>query len=832
MPREVKNGDRGVDMKTLRKPDKVETKTSKSVASALPAEAGRSNVPASSSVNRKEVRTPVPNESQARPSSQRGIASSKTDGPSAPRQPTIQEWNELVQNYHKERDHRTHLEEVVVAFQTERDHHLHQYASLETELHVSQRKIESQNEEIGALQASSFSAMDSARWMPMDVGQTRAELEDLHASIWKLSRTYAADTWLASERESDDPSLRLDLRSALNHVVRFGSKGVEALDELTNVKRASQLCLAALISDHVAMTILESPFFFVADRKAFHDVWKRALKYDPKKAALWRSDTLRLVNPLDLESESAKIETAAIKQSIDVTCKNFATQYAKKIPEPLLRRLESSIHEEFVQELVIVYQKAGTLSMRLWVQRPSLRCDYLADLADIKFDIRSKILQAHSLHRIDDSEDHTHDGKLIKVVVQPAFRAAGTHEAEGYDQYQDKPMHIRHHLITPGRVSSGKSTFIEQVTQLQGIKIGHQYESCTTDVEPFEFELDGRHVTLIDTPGFNDSSRSEAEVLTEIANYLDFTYRNPPHLKLNGIVYMQSIQDPRMYGSSLRNLKMFKDLCGESPMKSVLLTTNRWDKARSCGEFDKAVAKETELRDKANFWQPLISRGARMVRWDSDDTRAGAVEIVRALMSAAPEVLQIQRELVEQEKRLVDTTAGNTVNEEVLRVEKEYQAELVKIRSEMQEAVAARDEEVKEALEQSKKDYERKLGKIREEQDLLHYERRNETRRMQNEMDDLRSAYDRKLEKQLSAQKLDFDEVVAKLTANQGKLRHEQRVAMQAEIDKMKKEKSGKRSAGQLIMKILPLVGTVVLEGTVKAILGQAEDNLVQDYLC
>ncbi|OQO08882.1 hypothetical protein B0A48_05772 [Cryoendolithus antarcticus] len=439
MPREVKNGDRGVDVKkTLRKPDKVETKTSKSVASALPTEAGRTNVSASSNVSRKEVRTPASNaNTQSRSSSsQRANVSSKADGPSTPRQPNIQEWNELVHNYHKERDHRTHLEEVVVAFQTERDHHLHQYASLESELHVSQKKNESQNEEICALQASSFSAMDSARWMPMDVGQIRGELEDLHASIWKLSRTYAADTWLASERESSDPSLRLDLRSSLNHVVRFGSKGVEALDELTSIKRASQLCLAALISDHIAMTILESPFFFVADRNAFHDVWKRALKYDPRKAALWRSDTLRLMNPLDLESESAKIETAAIKQSIDVTCENLATQYAKKLPEPLLRRLESSILEEFVQELVLAYQKAGSLSMRLWVQRPSLRCDYLADLAGVNFDIKSKILQAHSLHRIDDSEDHTHDGKWIKVVVQPAFRAAGTHEAEGYDQYQ------------------------------------------------------------------------------------------------------------------------------------------------------------------------------------------------------------------------------------------------------------------------------------------------------------------------------------------------------------------------------------------------------------
>ena len=62
-------------------------------------------------------------------------------------------------------------------------------------------------------------------------------------------------------------------------------------------------------------------------------------------------------------------------------------------------------------------------------------------------------------------------------------------------------------------------------------------KSGTADVAPFDFDLDGHHVALIDTPGFNDTSRSETEVLTEIANYLDFTYRNPPHLKLNGILY-------------------------------------------------------------------------------------------------------------------------------------------------------------------------------------------------------------------------------------------------------------------------------------------------------
>ena len=262
-----------------------------------------------------------------------------------------------------------------------------------------------------------------------------------------------------------------------------------------------------------------------------------------------------------------------------------------------------------------------------------------------------------------------------------------------------------------GVTGSGKSKFIECASGLDEVGTGHNYESCTfhvptiymsslislgtVDVTPFEFDLDGRHITLIDTPGFNDTTRSEAEVLTEIANYLDFTFRNPPHLKLNGIVYLQSIEDPRMYGSSLRNLKIFKDLCGESPLKNVLLVTNRWEKARHCGDFDKAVAKEKELRDSPKFWQPLIQRRSRMVRWDGKDAHEAARDILRMFVHATPEVLQIQKELVEQHKNLVDTTAGATVNEEAIRMEKEYQGELIKIRKELEDAALQRDEGVK-----------------------------------------------------------------------------------------------------------------------------------------
>jgi len=45
--------------------------------------------------------------------------------------------------------------------------------------------------------------------------------------------------------------------------------------------------------------------------------------------------------------------------------------------------------------------------------------------------------------------------------------------------------------------------------------------SCTSSVQLSEpFEVDGQRVRLIDTPGFDDDTKSDTEVLTMIADYL------------------------------------------------------------------------------------------------------------------------------------------------------------------------------------------------------------------------------------------------------------------------------------------------------------------------
>ena len=53
------------------------------------------------------------------------------------------------------------------------------------------------------------------------------------------------------------------------------------------------------------------------------------------------------------------------------------------------------------------------------------------------------------------------------------------------------------------------------------LRVGMGLESCTADVQVADkFTLDGRSVTLIDTPGFDDTTTSDTEILKMIAAFL------------------------------------------------------------------------------------------------------------------------------------------------------------------------------------------------------------------------------------------------------------------------------------------------------------------------
>ena len=77
--------------------------------------------------------------------------------------------------------------------------------------------------------------------------------------------------------------------------------------------------------------------------------------------------------------------------------------------------------------------------------------------------------------------------------------------------------------VHSGTTTGNSPGYLQFINLASGssLRVGTGLESCTTDVKlANEFTVDGRTVILIDTPGFDDTTKSDAEILRLIAAYL------------------------------------------------------------------------------------------------------------------------------------------------------------------------------------------------------------------------------------------------------------------------------------------------------------------------
>lgn len=102
---------------------------------------------------------------------------------------------------------------------------------------------------------------------------------------------------------------------------------------------------------------------------------------------------------------------------------------------------------------------------------------------------------------------------------------------------------------------------------------------------------------------------------------------------------------------------MFRELCGDTTLKNVALVTNMW------GEVSPEVGESSEYELSSRSFKPVIDKGAQMVR--HHNTGQSVHDIIRMIVKNRPVVLQIQRELVDEHKDIVDTAAGEAVNKEL-----------------------------------------------------------------------------------------------------------------------------------------------------------------------
>lgn len=118
----------------------------------------------------------------------------------------------------------------------------------------------------------------------------------------------------------------------------------------------------------------------------------------------------------------------------------------------------------------------------------------------------------------------------------------------------------------------------------------------------------GTRLFLVDTPGFDDTSKTDIDVLREIAAFLSETYKNK--VLLTGIVYLHRISDNRLGGSGLRQMQMFRKLCGEKSMENIALVTTMWNTT----SVTDGERREYELKTEEGFWKQMLNNGAALFR--------------------------------------------------------------------------------------------------------------------------------------------------------------------------------------------------------------------------
>ncbi|KAG8718279.1 hypothetical protein FRC09_012902 [Ceratobasidium sp. 395] len=256
-------------------------------------------------------------------------------------------------------------------------------------------------------------------------------------------------------------------------------------------------------------------------------------------------------------------------------------------------------------------------------------------------------------------------------------------------------------IILMGATGSGKSTFINSVAG-SALSVSTSLTSCTQQVAYVDLDLkDGTHLRLIDTPGFDDSTRADIEILEEIATALKIWGEDG--LMIHGAIYLHRISDVRMSGSARKCLSTFLNICGNKAMQHVSIVTNMWGSV----SHSEGEAREAELFQDSLFFKNALTAGAQTLR--NDNPPHSAHEILLRAVRPTPVQLLIQKELIEDKKGILQTTAGVELDREMAEKRAQHEAELLELNQGYEYAQQQQDLETQEELEEEREILKKKI---------------------------------------------------------------------------------------------------------------------------
>jgi hypothetical protein len=179
------------------------------------------------------------------------------------------------------------------------------------------------------------------------------------------------------------------------------------------------------------------------------------------------------------------------------------------------------------------------------------------------------------------------------------------------------------------------------------------------------------------------------------------------------MIYLHRITDPRVSGSALKTLEIFKLLTGTTAMPIVRLVSTRWNEVDLMGPgLEKAERHEDQLRTTDRFWATLIGDGAVTIRHTGD--RESALAVVSSLLERKepPPKLAIVREVLDEKLSLLDTATGRFISHDNDELCKQYEAEIQKLQHEQKQALEDQDHEVAELFAAEEMEYRRRRASV------------------------------------------------------------------------------------------------------------------------
>ncbi|CEL60365.1 hypothetical protein RSOLAG1IB_09583 [Rhizoctonia solani AG-1 IB] len=264
-----------------------------------------------------------------------------------------------------------------------------------------------------------------------------------------------------------------------------------------------------------------------------------------------------------------------------------------------------------------------------------------------------------------------------------------------------------------GITGSGKSSFINDACDAN-LPVGHGQWSCTRDVDEAQpFMIDGREIRLIDTPGFDDTTVPDSEILGRIGRFLSQNYGRKD--LITGMIYMHNITSNRFGGVSKKNFHVFRELCGPNALKNLIICTNFWS-SPTC-DIDEYERRERQLVTTPEFFKQAIDKGARVERYVNRG-RTSAHNIIRKCLSNEPEPVQFQLEATAG-ATLMDTAAGKALSSELEKQLRDEINELANTNEVLKDAIKKHDDATRQEMEELQEEHRRTCQRLIADVNLL-----------------------------------------------------------------------------------------------------------------